>query len=342
MLALSLLLLAALAPAAAQEASPGSLEAPEAADPAEATPAPVEGAPPPADAPRPAAEPPQTDRPQIDRPQSEGAEVERDDAPAPQAPPAPEDPATVALQTAVSAYLAGDIDTARQGFGALAALEEPFAVVADALVYLGELALLRGETASAEAYFARVLRRDPTWRVSPYDHPMEVVGLFELARDRLAAASPTPTPPAPAPRPRLSALDLAPFGVPQLRQDRRAVGAAFATTQALTAAATIPLVIEIARLDRRVSTWSPELSDEDRERLRTRARILRDAAALPAAASFYALWIASIADAAVVRRQRLRAVEPSAGGGLAVAPWVAAAPMPGGGLAGWAGVSGRW
>lgn len=215
-------------------------------------------------------------------------------------------------------YLLGDAALARTLLEALVVRastigDVPWQVEAEALVYLGEIQYLAGERDAAGASFRLVLERDPNFRISPYDHPLDVVGAFELIRtsvqdERTAAA---------AVRVPMPWWGYAPFGAPQFRSGRPVRGAVYAGLQLGFAAASVGAWVAIDQQSRVVT--GRDLGDGVNEAAAERARLFRDAWSIPAAAAFYVTWSASVIDSGVTwRKDRLASfgasVAPRAGG----------------------------
>lgn len=233
------------------------------------------------------------------------------DAPDPAPSSAPQDPAYT-LEAARRTYLLGDAASARTALQALVtramtAGDVPWPVQADALIYLGEIQYLGGERDAAGASFRVVLQRDPDFRISPYDHPLDVVGAFELVRtavqDERDAAARQRVP--------MPWWGYAPLGVPQLRGGHPVRGGVYAGLQIAAAGASVGAWIAIDHQARIVEQKSD--SDPDAAvAAEARARLYRDAWSIPAAAAFYATWGASVVDAGVSwRKDRLASVGAS-------------------------------
>lgn len=182
---------------------------------------------------------------------------------APQQPPttegAEERPFSEALADAREAYLQGDNQQAISALRALVARLEAGEQVAseqeaEARIYLGEaLLLVEGDNFAAFTVFERLLERYPDQPISAFEHPTEVVDLFETARrevkQRLLAQQLTPPDPEPPlvvvipPEPWWGYL---PLGVPQLAQRQWAGGVTLGLVQLGFAAGSIVLFAEMA------------------------------------------------------------------------------------------------
>jgi hypothetical protein len=159
---------------------------------------------------------------------------------------------------------------------------------AETLVYLGEIYYLEGRSDLAEQLFKEILAIDREYPISPYEHPMEVVGMFEmLRRDTARPAAPTP-PPIPKLK-RLPAWGYAPFGLPQFRQGKKAQGTIFAAAQAILAVTSVASYAHLQQINGQngAVTWSEDVT----KRRVTNERYLVQ---WPATIGFYACWGASI------------------------------------------------
>jgi hypothetical protein len=227
-------------------------------------------------------------------------------APAPASEPQPTDPAASQatpaelLAAAREAYLLGDHDGASSTLRALvrdhdAGLPVGREVWAESLVFLGEIQYVDGDRIAAESTFRLLLEREPTWRISPYDHPMDVVGVFEVVRAAVRSEAERTATVTPEPPPRLPWWTFAPFGAPQLGRDRVAPGAALAVAQVGLAGASIGSWVWIDRL--RQPRADGESAEAGQARLE-RAALVRDAFNIPVSAAFYAVWAGSVLEAA--------------------------------------------
>ena len=168
-------------------------------------------------------------------------------------PPAPiQDPVAsfeVELEAAKSAWFQGDVDLARESFQLLylqllGGVETPLERAGEVAIYVGEIAYDGGDLASAESAWTWLLQRDPDFPISPYHHPIEVIGLFESVRSRVKADIAALPPILPQ---RYPAWGWVPFGVPQFKQGQPISGTFFLVSQAALATASIGLWVEIAR-----------------------------------------------------------------------------------------------
>lgn len=203
-------------------------------------------------------------------------------------------PFTEALADAKSRYFLGRVDEAaaildelriRLAAGERVATESK----AETLVYLGEIRHLQGDDAAARALFRELLLDDPDQPVSPYEHPMAVIGLFETVRTAVRTELQRPEGP-PMVKKRLPAWGYLPFGVPQFAQRKPAAGAVFAGAQALTLAVSIGMFVDLDRC--RVPNWDEASCGRRDDALDT----LRYGIQWPSTLAFYGLWALSAVD----------------------------------------------
>jgi hypothetical protein len=178
----------------------------------------------------------------------------------------------------------------------------PFSIKATALAYLGEIQLAADKREDAHATFRLILYEDPTWKISPFDHPREVLGEFEIVRREVVeeqALIKERTRKYPV-------WGYAPFGVPQFQQQRPARGAVYATLQVAFAATSVAawFLIDAKQIPDPTTTDNlPPFSEH--AAMREEALLYRNAMSFPAAAAFYVTWIVSVADGAMTwQRQR--------------------------------------
>lgn len=248
-----------------------------------------------------------------------------DDPPTPEVDAAP-DPASM-LQDAKEAYVLGDPDAARALLlrivqRARRTLDVPTDVEHEALVYLGEIQYLAGDTRAAEGSFRLVLEANPAYRLSPYEHPMNVIGAFNIVRESVEEA-------------RAAARDervpmpwwgYAPFGAPQFVQGRPVRGAVYATLQVGFAAGSIATWVVIDDAVAGIDTRPSPANLEEAQAQRQQAVLLRDAVSIPVAAAFYVTWGASVLDAGLSWRKdrlapRALTVTPVEGGAHVAVHW---------------------
>lgn len=162
----------------------------------------------------------------------------------------------------------------------------PVQLQAEALIYLGELYYQNGRTTDAKIVFNHVLTLDPDFPISPYEHPMEVVGMFEMLRRGI-----TRPPPAPAaePKKRLPAWGYLPFGVSQFRQGRRRQGVFYACMQGVLATTSVVAFAHLHNING--GGFPASWSDQEVQR---RVQLARYGIQWPATIGFYAVWGASV------------------------------------------------
>ena len=123
-----------------------------------------------------------------------------------------------------------------------------WALVADTLIYLGEIYYSEGNQDQAEVLFRYLLEQDPNTPISAFHHSVEVVNLFELVRSTILKARLLPPPPPqvvqPPPTPVWVFL---PLGVAQFAQHRPAAGFVYGTLEAGFASASIVFRTQLVR-----------------------------------------------------------------------------------------------
>lgn len=169
---------------------------------------------------------------------------------------------------------------------------------AELYIWLGEIQYHLGRTDDARESFRALLRDDPEYPISPYAHPLEVVGEFELVRREVLAERDRPVelplvrqpPPAPA-------WVWAPFGVPQLSQGRVGAGLVFGGLQLGLGAASVALYVHIDRNNRDPLTDGKPATGLPRDDVREWAATQRRRYQWPVTAAFYGTWLASSLEA---------------------------------------------
>ncbi|NCG19480.1 MAG: hypothetical protein GWP91_10775 [Rhodobacterales bacterium] len=204
-----------------------------------------------------------------------------------------------ALELAKKHYFAGERERAKNELSDLQVRllmgeEVPWDRSAEAVVYLGEIFLLDGESGKAREIFRWVLDRDPEYLLSPYAHPIEVVGEFGLVREQVQreiANQPIPPPFRPEPAPAWTAL---PLGIPQFAAQRPVQGILYGGTQLGLAATSAGLFLSIDRLNTNAKPHPLGLSPDQ---MAARANLQRFGVQWPVTMAFYGVWIASWVDA---------------------------------------------
>jgi hypothetical protein len=197
--------------------------------------------------------------------------------------------------------------------------EPPWDIAADTLIFYGEVQYQLGEQDAAALIFRWLLERDPTYPISPYHHPLEVVGWFETIRravlEEIANRPQVEAEPPPAEVP--PALPIAgylPFGVPQFAQKRPVAGLIFGALQLGFGASSM---LKYAQLNR-VNAVPPDgelhplgwPSEEIADRV-DRQRLLLQ---IPLVLAFYGSWLGSHVEArSAWRRQVVVQVGPTPG-----------------------------
>jgi hypothetical protein len=241
-------------------------------------------------------------------------------AAAPPVPPAPAASPAVADEVAQSAsaildraretYVLGDHARAQSDFEALIARDTirgdvPPEVLAEAMIFLGEIRYMNGDRTGAEQVFRALLTQDPSTPIRPDDHPDFVIGIFEVVRASVLAerrAEPARLRPLPA-------WGFAPFGIPQIRRGQPVRGALAATFQVGFAAASVAGWVWVDNIGAQRAGVAPS-SDEDWALYR-KAKLVSGAFSAPAASLFYLTWGASVLDAGLGWRADQRAAAPT-------------------------------
>lgn len=171
--------------------------------------------------------------------------------------------------------------------------------VADLLVWLGEIQWHLGHADDARESFRRLLRDQPEYPISPYAHPLEVVGEFELVRrEILDARAQLPAglsglegpPPAPA-------WVWAPLGVPQLAQGRVGAGLVFGGLQLGLGAASVAMYVHIDRNNRHPLVDGRPATGLEPDEVHRWTTLQRRRYQWPVTAAFYGAWLASSIEA---------------------------------------------
>ena len=168
----------------------------------------------------------------------------------------------------------------------------PWETAAEALVYLGEVYYFLGELDRSQKAWRLVLERAPDHpRLSPFAHPPEVAGEFEILRatvNREIADRPVPEPPA------VPAWTVLPLGIPQFTNGQPVRGVLYGALQVGLGAGSIAMFSHIegknVTTDPHPDGWSIE---EQRRRLNTQ----RFAVQWPMTLGAYGFWLGSHLDA---------------------------------------------
>ena len=231
------------------------------------------------------------------------AHAEPPAVPDPDAPGASGDESfSATLEEAKQHYFQGESGAARELLQGLqlrvfAGESLDWALVSDALIYLGEIYCNEGDQEQAEVVFRYLLEHDPNTPISAFHHPAEVVSLFEVVRSTVLKSRSVPPPPPPSTvipsAPPVPAWVFLPLGVPQFGQKRPAAGFAYATLQAGFATASIALRIHIANGNTidfpHPLNWDPDTVTERVQRERYLFQ-------WPATFAFYLTWGVSTVD----------------------------------------------
>lgn len=206
-----------------------------------------------------------------------------------------------ALAEARQLYFDGEHERALEALRPLTQADVSPATRLEALLWTGEIQFVLGDELGARATFRVLLMEDPAWPISAYEHPLDVVGAFEITRRAVAEAA---APPRPAPL-----WTLTPGGIPQYALRKPAAGALWTTLQVGFGAASIGTYIY---LDRLPEGRPAGLSDED---LPTHAQTIRYAVQFPATVGFYGAWLGSVLAARASWRDLTVGAAPLPGGG---------------------------
>ncbi len=200
----------------------------------------------------------------------------------------------VGLDQARAAWFQGDVEVARAGFQALygqllAGTDVPLESAGEVAIYVGEIAYEGGDLPAAEAAWTWLLQRDPDHPISPYHHPIDVIGLFESVRSRVKAeiaALPIPLPP------RYPAWGWLPLGVPQFKQRQPIAGATLLVTQAVLASASVGFYLDLTATNPDIGDPAPDGRGTGGP-LTERTRINKFRYQWPSTFGFYTLWAIS-------------------------------------------------
>lgn len=217
----------------------------------------------------------------------------------PEADPASEEVAQVdvatALQEARQLYFQGEHQQALAAFqrilerlqgGEVAAPE----VEAQVAMYLGEVQYQLGDRTAAWRTFEWLLRRQPDLEMSPLRHPREVIGWFDLVRQRVRQELDRPPDPVPPPPP-LPVWGYLPLGIPQLAQGQTSRGMVYGGLQLGLAGLSIGTWFRLARING--PNHPPGLDDDEVAALVQRERFLIQ---WPATVGAYAFYAVSVLD----------------------------------------------
>ncbi len=198
------------------------------------------------------------------------------DEPTAAAPPvdAADNSFAAALERARQAYFEGRSAEALEQFRRLelrlktTGETPPWSEAVEAMTWLGEIQVTRGEVEDAEETFRWILERDlETPMLSSYHHPTDVVSLFEEVRidvknERRNAAT-DEEPIVVRERPDPPAWAYLPFGVPQLAQGRSGLGVTLGVLQAGFGAASIVTYVRLRDMKRDLAGQDPPPSNSE-------------------------------------------------------------------------------
>ncbi len=186
-------------------------------------------------------------------------------------------------------------------------------VALEALAYLGEIYYILGQFDQARVTFREMLELDPDYTLSPLEHPIAIVGAVQQLRSQLSPPEDVaPSGPAAARSgPRLPWWGYAPFGVPQLAQQRPARGVAYATLQTGFAISSVAFMAHLRSVNGTVGEPIPHSADSYDE-LYGQIQVERFVGQWSTNAAFYLTWLASHLDGRHTWRDT-RWVAPSVG-----------------------------
>ncbi len=193
-----------------------------------------------------------------------------------------------------------------------------FDVAAEAMVFLGEILYTQGREPEATSAFRWLLVRDSEYPISPYHHPIEVVGWFETIRrvvieeqgeEQTIEEEPLPVVHPPPPTSYL------PLGVPQFIEGRTGPGLVFGTLQVGFGIASIATFANLDALN-----VDPTIHPQGwtAQQIDSRVRARRFGIQWPLTVAFYGTWLWSHADARKAWRRKHQT------------PVVGLSPRPGG------------
>ena len=168
----------------------------------------------------------------------------------------------------------------------------PWEQAAQALIYLGEVYYFVGQLDRAQKAWRLVLERDPDHpRLSPFAHPPEVAGEFEILRATVKeeiANRPVPEPP------KVPAWTVLPLGIPQFAQDQPVRGTVYGVLQAGLGVGSI---VMFSHINSKNVSNDPHPDGWTIEQQRQRLTVQRYAVQWPMTIGAYGLWVGSHLDA---------------------------------------------
>lgn len=170
------------------------------------------------------------------------------------------------------------------------------ALRAEALIWLGEIQYRLGRHTEAREAFRWLLQQDPEWPISPYAHPMEVIGEFELVRRQVLDEMEQQRGPVvdPVVAPSAPLWTWAPLGIPQVAQKRAGAAALFGGIQLGLGAASIGYATHLRRMNVDPAGHPRGWTEEE---IGTRIDRGRYLVQWPLTFAFYGTWLASSVEA---------------------------------------------
>jgi hypothetical protein len=204
------------------------------------------------------------------------------------------------VDAARSAWFQGQSEVARDRFQHLfdrlvAGEEIPLELAGEVAIWLGEIRyeFSPDDSRFAEAPWAWLLGRDPDFPISPYQHPADVVGRFEILRGHIKADLAARPPP-----PKYPLWGYIPFGAPQFGQHEPVRGTVYLIAQLGFTAASIGMYAELVKANFPKGTeWPGEHPlgwphNKVESWLEERTYLVQ----WPTTLGFYAVWTASVLD----------------------------------------------
>jgi hypothetical protein len=144
---------------------------------------------------------------------------------------------------------------------------------------------VQGDKESAQRLFEQVLKSNSSYRIDRFRHPPDVCAFFDFVKSYVNI--PTPPKPIEKKKDRIPLAAYMPFGIYQLQYGASWKGYTYLTTQTITSATSIGLLIYLS------SNNSYNVGDEDKKSSLEQLMLLQRVST----ALFYGLWLSSSFDA---------------------------------------------